>query len=85
MMSRKMDDSWSTWKAKGISSEPIEIKSKSFTTPVCPALTSKNRITLTIKETSKTQLPIMAVSDLDKLLRASPLIRKPISGNRGTR
>jgi hypothetical protein len=37
------------------------------------------------KEARITPLPMMPVMDLDKALRPSPLIKKPINGNSGTR
>ena len=61
------------------------MKSNKLTTPVCPALTWKKITTLIINDASITPLPIMPDKDLLKDFLKSPLIKKPTSGNNGTK
>ena len=86
IISKKSEESWSTWKAKSILKVPVLIKVNKGSTGKAPAaFTCKKSITLTIKEASIAPLPMMPINDLDNDLLSKPLIRKPSSGNNGTK
>jgi hypothetical protein len=83
-MRRKRDESWSTWKAKGIVRSPECIKVKRLATWVLPFLTSRKIRMLTTKEASIVPQPIMLTSGLGSCFLNNPLRIKPNSGNKGT-
>src|SRR4051812_29948007 len=84
MISKKREESWSIWKAKGIDKEPKLIKSNRLATWVLPFFTSVKSSTLTTNEANTIPLPIILISDLGSCFLNKPFIRKPTSGKKGT-
>jgi len=80
-------ESWSTRKAKEILNPETFMKLNRVTiTGWKPgAFTSRKIKTLKTNEAKIVPLPIMLVADLDNEFLASPLIKNPIKGKRGTR
>jgi hypothetical protein len=86
IISKNIVESWSTWKAKSILKVPVSIKVNKGSTGSAPfSFTCKNSIMLTIKERSIEPLPIMPINGFDNDLLNKPLMRKPSSGNNGTK
>jgi hypothetical protein len=85
MMRRKIEESWSIRKPKGMDNFPTEIKSNKGVLKIVPFFTPMNNITDNIKEARIVPLPIKPDNDFDRLFLKSPFIIKPIKGNNGTR
>jgi hypothetical protein len=83
MIKRKRDESASTWKEKGITSLPTEMKLKYSATCVLPFFTCIKTQILSAKDPRIVPQPIMLTAALGNTFLPSPLIRKPINGSNG--
>jgi len=88
IMSRKSDESASIWNANGMYRLPEWIKSNNVMMAgpwKAALLTSKKMPSDTQNEASMANEPMIPARFLGILFHKSPLIRKPISGKRGTK